>query len=69
MDKNMYDLIIVGAGPAGVFAAYEAIKISNNKLKILLIDKGNPIKKRICPIGKTTDKCIKCKNCAIPFIT
>ncbi len=65
MNKNMYDLIIVGTGPAGVFAAYEAIKISNNKLKILLIDKGNPIEKRICPIGKTTDKCIKCKNCAI----
>ena len=29
----------------------------DNKLKILLIDKGNPIEKRICPIGKTTDKC------------
>ncbi len=58
----MYDIIIVGAGPAGAFAAYEAVK---NNLKVLLIDKGNSINKRICPIGKTTEKCIKCKNCAI----
>jgi len=49
--KNKYDVIIVGAGPAGIFASYEfTIKAPN--LKILLIDKGNDIYHRICPILK-----------------
>ena len=45
----MYDCIIVGAGPAGIFCAYELIK-KNNKLKVLLIDKGHDIYHRNCPI-------------------
>jgi len=45
----MYDLIIVGAGPCGIFAAMEAVKLSPNK-KILLIDRGRDIYSRKCPI-------------------
>ena len=44
-----YDVVLVGAGPAGYFAAYELNKL-NPKLKIALIDQGNPIEKRRCPV-------------------
>lgn len=60
-----YDVIIVGAGAAGVFAAYEFTKIKSNK-KILIMDAGNSIHQRKCPIteGKV-DNCIHCKPCNI----
>ena len=48
MDKK-YDCIFVGAGPAGIYGAYELTKLNKN-LNILLIDKGNDIYKRTCPI-------------------
>ena len=53
---NNYDVIIVGAGPAGIFTAYELVEKSN--LKVLLVDKGLDIYQRRCPIleGKI-DKC------------
>lgn len=56
MDKN-YDVIIVGAGPAGIFASYElTLKLPN--AKVLLIDKGHDIYKRNCPIlQKKIEKC------------
>ncbi len=59
----MYDVVIVGAGPAGLFTAYELIK-KNSKLKILLIDKGKMIKNRFCPMKKT-NKCANCEPCNI----
>lgn len=60
-----YDVIIVGAGASGVFAAYEFTKF-NTDLKVLVIDKGNPIEKRVCPIktGKVKN-CIGCVPCNI----
>ena len=57
--NNKYDLIIVGAGPSGVFLAYEMIKQNSNK-KILLIEQGKKVENRICPIEKTK-QCMKCK--------
>lgn len=59
----MYDIIIVGAGPAGLFAAYELIE-NNPNLKILLLDKGKFAKNRICPMKKT-NKCVNCNPCGI----
>lgn len=50
MQKN-YDVIIVGAGPCGIFASYELSKLNRN-LKILLIDKGFDIYHRSCPVLK-----------------
>ena len=60
-----YDVIIIGAGAAGVFMSYEMTKQKNNA-KILMIDKGASLEKRICPIklGKTKN-CIKCAPCHI----
>ena len=58
----MYDVVIIGAGPSGLFAAYE---LSKKNLKIALIDKGNLAEKRICPISKTGSECKNCKPCAI----
>lgn len=57
--NNKYDLIIVGAGPSGVFLAYEMIKQNLNK-KILLIEQGKKVENRLCPIEKTK-QCMKCK--------
>ena len=59
----MYDVVIVGAGPAGLFAAYELIE-KNPELKILLMDKGKFAKNRICPM-KLTNKCVNCNPCGI----
>lgn len=59
----MYDVTIVGAGPAGLFAAYELIE-NNPKLKILLLDKGRFAKNRICPMKKN-GVCANCNPCGI----
>jgi len=60
----IYDVIIIGAGPAGLFAAYELIT-NNNKLKILLLDKGKFAKNRICPMDKNKTTCSNCNPCQI----
>ncbi len=61
----MYDVIIVGAGPGGIFAAYELIE-KNKNLKIAIIEKGKPLNERKCPInGKNIKSCIKCPSCSI----
>jgi len=60
-----YDVIIVGAGPGGIFSAYELSK-ADSKLKIAVFEMGRPLSQRKCPIdGKKVKSCIKCKSCAI----
>ncbi len=61
----MYDVIIVGAGPGGIFSAYELIK-NNKNLKIAVFESGHSLEKRKCPIdGQKIKTCIHCKTCAI----
>lgn len=61
--KTNYDLIIVGAGPAGIFTAIEMLR-RGSKQSVLIIEKGKAIEKRSCPKGKT-GKCVNCHPCAI----
>lgn len=60
----MYDVIIVGAGPAGLFTAYELIN-KNKDLKILLLDQGKFAENRICPMNKLGTTCKNCQPCQI----
>lgn len=60
----MYDVVIIGAGPGGLFAAYE-LKTKNEKIKVALVDKGGLASKRTCPMAKTGCACKNCKPCGI----
>lgn len=57
----MYDLIIVGAGPSGIFTAVEMLR-KGSKDKILLVEKGKPVEKRTCPKARV-GHCVNCKPC------
>ncbi len=60
-----YDVIIVGAGPGGIFSAYELVK-KMPELKIAVFEAGNELEKRKCPIdGEKIKSCINCRTCAI----
>lgn len=60
-----YDLLIIGAGPGGIFSAYEAMKL-NPELKIGLFESGTSLEKRKCPIdGDKIKSCVNCKSCSI----
>ncbi len=63
MTKHQVDVLIVGAGPAGIFTAIE-LERKKPGLKILIVDKGVEINKRKCP-EKTKGYCIKCPVCSI----
>ncbi len=58
-----YDVIIIGAGPAGIFAALEITRKSS--LKVLMLEKGRTVDKRKCLIGDTADACVNCQPCSI----
>ncbi len=62
-DSNQFDVIIIGAGPSGIFCAYELIR-QKPGMKILMVEKGRPIEKRTCP-KRTTKVCVGCKPCSI----
>ncbi len=59
-----YDVIIVGAGPAGIFTALELI-YANKDLKVLLLEKGKDLDKRTCPLNVKKISCRECFPCAI----
>ncbi len=60
-----YDVIIIGAGPGGIFSAYELTKLRPD-MKIAIFEAGNTLEKRKCPIdGEKITKCINCRNCSI----
>lgn len=57
-----YDVIIVGAGPAGIFSAMELLE-RNTGLKVLIVEKGKDIDKRECPMSSGDASCAKCSEC------
>ena len=60
-----YDVIIVGAGPGGIYSAYELARAERG-LKIGVLEFGKPLDKRRCPIdGKKVKSCIRCQTCSI----
>ena len=60
-----YDVIIVGAGPGGIFSAYELTKLDAG-LKVGVFEAGHSLEKRHCPIdGEKVKSCIGCKSCSI----
>ena len=60
-----YDVIIIGAGPGGIFAAYELTK-EKSDLRIAVLEGGHALEKRKCPIdGDKIKSCINCKSCSI----
>ena len=60
-----YDVIIIGAGPGGIFSAYELVQ-QNPELKIGVFEAGHSLEKRHCPIdGERIKSCVNCKSCSI----
>ena len=60
-----YDVIIVGAGPGGIFSAWELSRLAPEK-KIAVFELGRPLDQRRCPIdGKKIKSCVKCPVCSI----
>ena len=60
-----YDVIIIGAGPGGIFSAYELVQ-NKPELKIAVFEAGHALGKRHCPIdGVKVKSCVKCKSCSI----
>ena len=60
-----YDVIIIGAGPGGIFSVYELARLCPS-LKVALFETGAPLEKRKCPIdGDKIKTCIHCKTCSI----
>jgi uncharacterized FAD-dependent dehydrogenase len=62
MQMKKYDVIIIGAGPAGIFASLELLKLSK-KVKILIVEKGKDIEHRSCPLKVRNVSCTTCRQC------
>ena len=63
--REKYDVVIIGGGIGGIMSAYR-LSEKNPSLKICILEKGNELLKRVCPVvTKKTAACIKCKSCAI----
>ncbi len=59
---EQYDVLIIGAGPAGIFCA---LQLMDTGKKILIIEKGRSIEKRYCPAKEKGGRCLQCENCSI----
>ena len=60
-----YNVIIIGAGPGGIFSAYELVQ-ANKNLKIAVFEAGHALSRRKCPLdGEKVKSCIGCKSCSI----
>ncbi|MEO0247589.1 MAG: FAD-binding protein [candidate division WOR-3 bacterium] len=62
MNRSIYDVIIIGSGPAGIFAALELAPIGFN---VLILEKGKDLEQRKCPALEKQIPCVRCKECSI----
>ena len=61
-----YDVLIIGAGPGGIFTAYELVTRAKEPLNVAVYELGSPLNRRKCPIdGDKVKHCIRCKTCSI----
>ena len=61
-----YDVLIIGAGPGGIFTAYELTRDPGCSMKIAVYELGNPLNRRKCPIdGEKIKSCVRCRTCSI----
>ena len=60
----MYDVAIIGAGPAGIFSALEIVKLRPD-WKVILVEKGKRIEKRKCFLREGKKVCVHCKTCGL----
>ncbi len=61
-----YDIMIIGAGPGGIFTAYELVTRAERPLRIAVFEMGQPLEKRKCPIdGARIKSCVRCASCSI----
>ena len=61
-----YDVLIVGAGPGGIFTAFELTEKAERPLRVGVFEMGKPLEKRKCPIdGEKIKSCIQCRSCSI----
>ncbi len=62
----IYDVAIVGAGPGGIYTAYELMQKATKPLRVVVFELGHPLQQRKCPIdGDKVKSCIRCKTCSI----
>ena len=67
-EKNemQYDVLIIGAGPGGIFTAWELAQKAKRPLKAAVLELGKPLEKRKCPIdGEKVKSCVRCETCSI----
>ena len=62
---DRYDVIIVGAGPAGIFSALEFVEATSGRIKIIIIEKGSDLDARVCPSNEGKTACRRCRPCSI----
>ena len=61
-----YDVLIIGAGPGGIFTAYELTEKTEKPLRVAVYELGSPLENRKCPIdGEKIKSCVRCGTCSI----